>query len=91
LGSAAANQDSVLEEVKSILITENACCHCVQHLLSYGLLSEHVGVEICKTLIACLAVYGYETLSLMLREECLRTGFCGGPGEPGGTGIKWDT
>jgi hypothetical protein len=47
----------------------NACYHSVQSLLSSRLLSTNVNVKIYKTIILPVVLYGYETWSLMLREE----------------------
>jgi len=38
LGITKTNQNSVQEEIKSRLKTENACCHSMQTLLSFSLL-----------------------------------------------------
>jgi len=37
-GTTLTNQNSIHEEIKSILKSENACCHAVQNLLSSSLL-----------------------------------------------------
>jgi hypothetical protein len=47
----------------------NACYHSVQSLLSSCLLSRNVKVQICKTIILPVVLYGCETWSLILREE----------------------
>jgi hypothetical protein len=47
----------------------NACYHSVQKLLSSCLLSKNVKIEVCKTLILPVILYGCETLSLTLREQ----------------------
>jgi hypothetical protein len=57
------------EEIKSRLNLGNACYHSVQSLLSSCLLSRNVNVEIYKTIILPVVLYGCETLSLILREE----------------------
>jgi len=41
LGSIFTYQNSVQEEIKSRLKTGNACCHSVQNLLSFSLLSKN--------------------------------------------------
>jgi hypothetical protein len=38
LGTTLTNQNSIHEEIKSILKSSNACCHSVQNLLSSSLL-----------------------------------------------------
>jgi hypothetical protein len=57
------------EEIKSRLNSENACYHSVQSLLSSRLLSRNVNVEIHKTIILPVVLYGCETWSPILREE----------------------
>jgi hypothetical protein len=67
------------EEIKSRLNLGNACYHSVQSLLSSCLPSRNVNVEIYKTIILPVVLYGCETWSLILREEhrlrVLRTRF----------------
>jgi hypothetical protein len=46
----------------------NACCHSVQSLLSFRLLSGNVKVEIYETIILPIVLYGCETWSLTMRE-----------------------
>jgi hypothetical protein len=53
----------------SRLNSGNACYHAVQNLLSSSLLSRNVKIKIYKTIILPVVFYGYETLSLTLREE----------------------
>jgi retron-type reverse transcriptase len=69
------DQNYIHEEIKSRLNSGNACYHSVQSLLSSRLLSMNVKVKIYKTIILPVVLYGCETWSLTLREECLRTGF----------------
>jgi hypothetical protein len=57
------------EEIKSRLLSGNACCHSVQSILSSRLLSRNVNVKIYKTIILPVVLYGCETWSLTLREE----------------------
>jgi hypothetical protein len=47
----------------------NACCHTVQNLFSFHLLSKNVKIKIYKTIILPSFLYGCETWSLTLREE----------------------
>ena len=63
------NQNSVPEEVKSRLKSENACYHSVQNLLSSSLLSKNIKVKIHRTIILSLVLYGCETWPLTLRED----------------------
>jgi hypothetical protein len=57
------------EEIKSRLNSGNACYHSVQSLLSSLLLPRNVKVKIHKTTILPVVLYGFETWSLILREE----------------------
>jgi hypothetical protein len=57
------------EEIKSRLNLGNACYHSVQSLLSSRLLSRNIKVNIHKTTILPVVLYGCETWSLTLREE----------------------
>ena len=63
------NQNSIQEEIKCRLKAGNSCNHSVQTLLSSRLLSENLKIEIYKTIILPVVLYGYETWSLTLREE----------------------
>jgi hypothetical protein len=62
------NQNSIQEEIKSILKSGNACYHSVQNLLSSSLLSTNLNVKIYITIILSV-LFGCETWSLTLREE----------------------
>ena len=42
----------------------------MQHLLSNSLLSKNINIKICRTIILPFVLYGCETWSLTLREEC---------------------
>ena len=63
------NQNSVQEEIKSRLKLRNACYHSVQNLLSSSLLYKNLKINIYRTIILPVVLYGYETWSLTLREE----------------------
>jgi hypothetical protein len=63
LGKTLTNQNSIREEI-------NACHHSVQNLLSSSLLSESVKIKIYRTIMLPVVLYGCETWSLTLREEC---------------------
>jgi hypothetical protein len=69
LAATLMNQNSVHEEIKSKLKSGNACYHSVQNLLSSMLLSKNTKIRIYRTIILPVALYGYETWSLTLREE----------------------
>jgi hypothetical protein len=51
-----------------------ACCHSVQNLLSFQLLSKNIKIIIYRTIIFPVVLYGYEAQSLTLREEHRPTG-----------------
>ena len=64
------NQNSIQEEIKSGMKSGNACCHSMQNLLSYSLLSKNLKIKIYRTIILPVVLYECETLSLTLREKC---------------------
>jgi len=63
------NQNSVQEEIKSRLKSQNACYHSVQNLLSSSLQSKNLKIKIYRTIILAVVLYGCETWSLTLKEE----------------------
>jgi hypothetical protein len=63
------SQTVIEEEMKRRLNSGNACCHSVQKLLSSRLLSTNVEIRIYRTIIFLVVLYGWETWSLILREE----------------------
>jgi len=67
LGTTLINQNSIAEEIKSILRPGNACYHSVQNLLSSRLLSKNLKIKIRRTIIFRVVLYGCETWSLTLR------------------------
>ena len=69
LGTTLTNQNSIAEEIKSRLRSENACCYSVQKILSSGLLSKYLKIKIYRTIILPVVLCGCETWSLTLREE----------------------
>jgi hypothetical protein len=69
LGTTLTDQNCIHEEIKSRLNLGNACYHSVQSLLSSRLLSRNVKVKIYRTITLPVVLYGWETRSLMLREE----------------------
>jgi hypothetical protein len=69
LGTTLTNQNSIQEEIKSILKIENACYHLVQNLFSSSFLSEDLKIEIYRTIILRVVLYGCDTCLLTLREE----------------------
>jgi len=56
--------------VQSRLRSGNSCYHSVQNLLSSSLLSKNLKIKIYRTIILPVVLYGCETWSLTLREEC---------------------
>jgi hypothetical protein len=69
LGTILTDENCMNEEIKSSLISGNACYHSVQSILFSRLLSRNVTVKIYKTIILPVVLYGCETWSLTLREE----------------------
>jgi hypothetical protein len=69
LGTIVTNPKLIQEEIKGRLNWGNASYNSVQKLLSTRLVSENVKIRICKTIILCVVLYGFETWSLTLREE----------------------
>jgi hypothetical protein len=70
LGITLKNQNSIREEIKSRFKKGNVCYHSVQNLLSSSLLSKNVKIKIYRTIILPVVLYGCESWSLTLREEC---------------------
>jgi hypothetical protein len=70
LGTTVTNQNSIHEEIKSNLKSGNACYHSVHNLLCSSLLSKNVKIKIYRSIILPFVLYGCETWSLTLREEC---------------------
>jgi hypothetical protein len=63
------DQNSIQEEIKSSLKLGNACCLSVQNLLYSSLLSRGLKIEIYRTIILPVVLYGCENWSLTLGEE----------------------
>ena len=68
LGTALTNQNSIQKEIKSRLMSGNACYHSVQNLLYYSLLSKNLKINIYRPTILP-NLFGCETWSLTLRNE----------------------
>ena len=64
------NQNSIQEKIKCRVKAENSCYYSVQTLLSPRLLSKNLKIKIYKTIILLVVLYGCETWSLTLWEEC---------------------
>jgi hypothetical protein len=69
LGTTLTDQNSIQEEIKSRLNLGNACYYSVQNLLSSRLLSRNLKINIYRTIILSVVLYGCKTWSLTLREE----------------------
>jgi len=67
LETTLINQNSIPEEIKSRLNPRNAYCHSMQNLLYPRLLSKNLKIQIYRTIILHVVLYGYETWSLTLR------------------------
>jgi hypothetical protein len=63
------NQNSIHEEVKSRLKSENTCYHSVQDLLSSSFLFKNTKIKIHRTIILPVVLCGCETWSLTLTEK----------------------
>ena len=70
LGTTLTDQNSIHVEIKSRLKSGNACYYSMQNLLSASLLSKSVKINIYRTIILPVVLYGCEIWSLTLREEC---------------------
>jgi len=60
---------SIQKRIKSKWKSGNACYHLVQNISSCSLISKHLKIKICKTIIFPVVLYGFESWSLTLREE----------------------
>ena len=70
LGRTLRNQNSIQEEINSRLQSRIACYHSVHNLLSSSLLSKNTKIKIYRTIILPVVLYGCETWSITLKEEC---------------------
>ena len=61
--------NSIHEEIKSGLKSGNACYHSVQNLLPSSLLSKNLKINIYRSIILPVVLYGFETWSLTLKEK----------------------
>jgi hypothetical protein len=69
LGTILTYQNSIHEEIRSRLKSGNACYPSGQNLLSSSLLSKNIKINIRRTIILPVVLYGRKTWSLTLREE----------------------
>jgi len=70
LGTILKNQNHIEEEIRSRLKSGNSCYHSVQNLMSLSFLSKNTKIKMYRTIILPVVLYGCETWSLTLREEC---------------------
>jgi hypothetical protein len=64
LGTTLTDQNSILEEIKSILKSGNVCDHSVQNNASSSLLSKNIKIKVHRTIILSVVLYGCETWSV---------------------------
>jgi hypothetical protein len=69
LGTTLTNQNDIRDEIKSRLNSGNVCYYSVQNLLSSFFTPKELKIEMYRTVILPVVVYGCETWSLTLREE----------------------
>jgi len=69
LGTTLTNRDTIHEEIKSRLKSENACYLSVRNVLYFSLVSKNLKIKIYRTIILTAVLYGSETWSLTLRED----------------------
>jgi len=69
LGTTSTTQNSIQEEMKSRLMSGNACYYSVQNLLSSSLLSKNIKIKIHRSKTLPIVLYGCENWSLNLREK----------------------
>jgi hypothetical protein len=69
LVTTVTKQNLIHEEIKRGLNSGNSCCHPVQKLLSFRLLSKNVKIRIHRTIIFPVVLYGFETWILKFRKE----------------------
>jgi len=70
LATTLTSQNSIQEEMNSRLKSGNACYHSVHNILSSRFLSKNLKITIYRTIILPVVLYGCETWSLTMREEC---------------------
>ena len=69
LGQVLTSQNCICEDTQSRLKSVSACYHSVQNLLSSSLLSKNTKINIHRTIILPVVLYGCETCSLTLRVK----------------------
>ena len=69
LGTNRTDRNSIQEEIKSRLKSENAFYHSVHNILSSSILSKNIKIKIYRAIILTVFWCGCETWSLILRKE----------------------
>jgi len=69
LGTALTNQNSIREEIKSRLKSENAFYHSFAECFVFQFAIQHTKIKIHRTVILPVVLRGCETWSLTLRAE----------------------
>jgi hypothetical protein len=69
LKGTTTNQNSMQEEIKSRLKSENAWYHLMQNLMSFSLLSKNYKIKIYRNIILPVVLYRCKTWSLTFTEE----------------------
>jgi len=69
-GTTQMDQNSIQEEIKSTMKPVNTCYHSVLNVVPSSLLTSNIKIKIYRTIILPPVLYGCETWSLTLREEC---------------------
>jgi len=69
LGTTLTDQKYIKKQLESRRKSGNACYHSVQNIFSSSLLSKNLEINVRKTIILPVVLYGCETWSLTLREE----------------------
>jgi len=64
------NQNCIQGGISNRLQSDSACCHLVQNVLCCGLVYKNINIKIYRTAVMFVVLYGCETWSLTLREEC---------------------
>jgi hypothetical protein len=68
-GITVTKQNCINKQIRSKIKSENGCYYSVHNILSFSLVSENVRIQIHKTTILSVVLYGHETWFLTLREE----------------------
>jgi len=69
-GTTLTNQNSIQKKIKGRLKSSNASYNSVQYLSPSRLLSKNIKINIRRTIILPIVLYGCETWSLTLMQEC---------------------